>query len=74
MRSPPPPTFDEREELLVFEPASLHVDLQRQQQGEEELVLLVQAPCRVPVHLEGHELYDVGDAFAGDGALTGPVQ
>lgn len=57
----------------MFDPVALHVDLQRQQQSEEELVLFVQAPgCRL-VHLEGHKLDDVGDAFAGDGAFGGPV-
>lgn len=57
----------------MLDPAALHVDLQRQQQREEELVLLVQTPRCVLVHLKGHELYDVGDAFAGDRALGGPV-
>lgn len=52
----------------MFDPVALHVDLQSQQQSEEELVLFVQTPCCVLVHLEGHELYDVGDAFAGDRA------
>lgn len=58
----------------MFDPAALHVNLQRQQQGEEELVFFVQAPGRVLEHLKGHELYDVGDAFAGDGTFEGPVQ
>ncbi len=53
---------------------ALHVDLQRQQQSEEELVLLVQAPGRILIHLKGHKVYDVGDAFAGDWAFRGPVK
>lgn len=57
----------------MFDPVALHVDLQRQQQSEEELVLLVQAPCCVLIHLKGHKLYDVSDAFARDRASGGPV-
>lgn len=57
----------------MFDSVALHVNLQRQQQGEEELVFLVQPSCCIPVHLKGHELYDVGDAFAGDWAFGGPV-
>lgn len=69
-----PLTFNKCEELLMFDPVALHVDLQSQQQSEEELVFFVQTPCCVLVHLEGHELYNVGDAFAGDRAFRGPVQ
>lgn len=67
-----PPTFDKCEELFVFHSVAPHVNLEREQQGEEELVLLVQASGRVLVHLKGHKLDDVGDAFAGDGALGRP--
>lgn len=67
-------TFDECEELLMLDLVALHVDLQRQQQSEEELVLLIQAPCSILIHLKGHKLYDVGDAFAGDWAFRGPVK
>lgn len=67
-----PPTFNECEELFVFDSVAPHVNLQRQQQGEEELVLLVQASRRVLVNLKGHKLNDVGDALAGDGAFRGP--
>lgn len=56
----------------MFDPVALHADLQRQQQGEEKLVFLVQATCCVLIHLKSHELYDVGDAFAGDWAFEGP--
>ena len=62
-------TFDEREELVVLHLAALHVDLEREQQGEQELVGLVEPPRGVAVHLEGHELDDAHDALAGDGAL-----
>lgn len=58
----------------MFDRVALHVDLQRQQQSEEELVLLIQAPCCILIHLKGHKLYDVGDAFAGDRAFGGPVK
>lgn len=57
----------------MFDPVALHVDFQRQQQGEEKLVLLIQAPRCILIHLKGHELYNVGDPFAGDRALGGPV-
>lgn len=56
----------------MFDPVALHADLQRQQQGEEELVFLVQAARCILIHLKGHKLYDVGDAFAGDWAFGGP--
>lgn len=58
----------------MFDPVALHVNLQCQQQGEEELVLLVQTPRRILIHLKGHALYYVGDAFAGDWAFGGPVK
>lgn len=58
----------------MFDPVALHIDLQCQQQSEEELVLLVQAPRCVLIHLKGHKLYDVGDAFAGDWAFGRPVE
>lgn len=58
----------------MLDPVALHVDLQGQQQSEEELVLLVEAACRVLVHLKGHELDNVADAFAGDWAFGGPVE
>lgn len=58
----------------MFDSVALHVNLQRQQQGEEELVLLVQASCCILIHLKGHKLYDVGDTFAGDWAFGGPVK
>lgn len=67
-----PPTFNKCEELFMFDSIAPHVNLQRQQQGEEELVLLVQASRRILVNLKGHKLNDVGDAFAGDGAFRGP--
>lgn len=53
---------------------ALHIDLQCQQQGEQELVLLVQASCCILIHLKGHKLYDVGNTFAGDWAFGGPVK
>ena len=68
-----PLTFNKCEKLLVFDPVALHVDLQRKQQSEKEFVLLVQATCCIFIHLKGHELNDVGNAFAGDGAFGGPV-
>lgn len=67
-----PPTFDKREELFMFDSVAPHVNLQRQQQGEEKLVLLVQASRRILIHLKGHKFNDVGDALAGDGTFQGP--
>lgn len=58
----------------MFDLVAPHVYLQRQQQSKEELVLLVKSPCCVLIHLKGHELYDVGDAFTGDRAFGGPVK
>ena len=46
-------TFDEGVELAVGDVAGLQVRLQRQQQGEEELVLFIQSPGSVAVHLQG---------------------
>lgn len=66
-------TLNEREKLLMFDLVALHVDLQCEQQSEEKLVLFVETPRRVLIHLKGHELYDVGDPFAGDGAFGGSV-
>lgn len=58
----------------MFDSVAPHVNLQRQQKGEEELVLLVQAARRILVHLEGHKLDDVADAFASYRAFGGPVR
>ena len=46
-------TFDEGVELAVGDVAGLQVGLQRQQQGEEELVTLIQPSGSVAVHLQG---------------------
>lgn len=56
----------------MFDSVAPHVNLQRQQQGEEKLVLLVQASRCVLIYLKGHKLNDVGDALAGDGTFQGP--
>lgn len=53
----------------MFDLVAPHVNLQRQQQGEEELVLLVQASRRILINLKGHEFNDVGDTLAGDGTF-----
>lgn len=49
----------------------LQVDLECQQQGEEELVVLVEAPGRVAEHLVGEVLHDVAKALGGDLRLGG---
>lgn len=62
-------TFNQGEELFVFDSVALHVDFQRQQQGEQELVLLIQTPGRIIVHLVSHVVDDFADPFACDGTL-----
>lgn len=57
-------TFNKGQELLVFDPVALHVDLESEQQGEQELVFFIQTPSCVPVHLKGHVLDDVSDPLA----------
>lgn len=65
-------TFNEGQELLVFDSVALHVDLEREQQGEQELVFLIQPSGSILVHLEGHVLDDVGDPLACNWTLYGP--
>lgn len=66
-------TFDESEELFMFDFIVLHVNLQRQQQGEQELMLLKQAPRCILKNLKGHIFYDVGYTFACDWVFDRPV-
>ena len=47
----------------------LQIDLEREQQSEERLVILVQAAGRVLEHRERQVLDDVGDPLGGDGRL-----
>lgn len=56
----------------MFDSVALHVDLEREQQGEQELVFLIKPPGSVLVHLEGHVLDDVGDPLACNWTLCGP--
>ena len=67
------PTFDECEELLSFDLAGLHVDLEGEEEGECVLVCLVQTSDCVLKHLKGHVLYDVSDPLRRDGRLGRPV-
>lgn len=57
-------TFNKGQELLMFDPVALHVDLESEQQGEQELVFFIQTPSCVHVHLKGHVLDDFGDPLA----------
>ena len=66
-------TLDEGEELLVFDLAAGHVDLEGQQEGERALVLLVQTPHGIAEHLKRHVLDDVCDTLLGDRALRRPA-
>ena len=56
-------TFNESQELFVFQFPGGHVNLQGQQQGEGHLVFLVQSSDGVLEHLICHVLDDVGDTF-----------
>lgn len=58
----------------MFDLVALHVYLQRHQQSEKKLVVLIQAPCCVLINFKGHELYDVGDPFTCDRAFRRPFQ
>ena len=51
----------------------VQVNLERQQQGEQELVLLVQTARRVSEHLKRQVFNDAGDSLGGDGRLGRPV-
>lgn len=44
-------TFDEGEHFLVRDVSGLQIDLQSQQQREQQLVLLIETPGCVTVHL-----------------------
>lgn len=60
-------TFDEALELIIADGSRIHLDLQGHQDGEEELVHLIQAPDCVLESTEGQVIDDVLDAFPGDG-------
>ena len=66
------PTFDKRLELVVFNLAALHVNLECQEDGEQELMVLIQTTSRVFKHLVRHVLDDVGYTLGCDWALLGP--
>lgn len=67
-------TFNEGKKLCVFHTVTLHVDLQRQQEGKQEFVLLIQTPGCVLVHLKGHVLNDVRYSLAGNWTFGWSVQ
>ena len=64
-------TLDEDIELLSPHPASSHLDLESHQDGEKELVHLVQTTCCVLEDRKGQVFDDVVDALAGDRRLWG---
>lgn len=64
-------TFDEALELLSTDGFRLQLNLQRHEDGEEELVLLVKAASRVWERAERQVVDDVLDAFGGDGRPGG---
>lgn len=58
----------------MFDFIVLHINLQRQQQGEEELVFLKQAPGCIFENLKGHIFDDAGNPFAGDWVFSRPIK
>lgn len=66
-------TLDECLELIVFDLAKLHVNLEGQQEGEEELVILIQTTGCVLEHLIRHEFNDVSNTLGRYRTLLGPV-
>lgn len=62
-------TFNKGEKLLMLDPVPLDVNLQGKQQGEQEFVLLVQAPGSILIDLIGHVFYDISNPFACNWAL-----
>lgn len=64
-------TFDEGLKVAVGDVPGLQVDLQGQQEGEEELVILIQASSCISKRLVGQKLNDVEDPFRGDLGLGG---
>lgn len=52
---------------------ALHVDLERKQQREKELVLLVQASGCIFVHVIGHIFNNIANPFACNWTLCRPV-
>ena len=61
--------LDEGHELLMGHMAVLHIYLHGQQQREEELVFLIEAPAGNPPDLVRQVLDDVRDAVTGDRTL-----
>lgn len=61
-----PLTFDQGQELIMFDLSASHVNLQGQQQGEGHLVFLVQTSHCILKHFKCHVLYNVGYTLLGD--------
>ena len=64
-------TFDEALELFRSDGFRLQLNLERHEDAEEELVLLVEASSRVRERAQRQALDDVLDAFGGDRRLGG---
>ena len=67
-------TFDKGLKFVVFDAPLLQADLERQEQREQELVALVQAPAGVLEHLKGQELDDVVDPLGRNGGFVRPEE
>lgn len=65
-------TFNKGEKFLMLDSVPLDVNLQSKQQGEQEFVLLVQAPGSILIDLVGHVFDDIGNSFACNWALDRP--
>ena len=63
-------TLDEGVEVLVFDGSLLQADLEGEEEGEEELVLLIEPSTGVAEHTEGQVVDDVLDTLAGDWGLV----
>jgi len=62
-------TFDEALELLGSDGFCLQLDLERHEDAEEKLVLLVEASRRVCESVGGQRVDDILDALGGDRRL-----
>ena len=64
-------TFNEALELFRPYSLGLHLDLERHEDSEEELILLVESAYGVAERGEREVLDDILDALGGDGGLDG---
>lgn len=63
-------TLDEGVELVMFDGSLLQANLEGEEEGEEELVLLIEPSTGVAEHTERQVVDDVLDTLAGDWGLV----